>query len=478
MTKNISAIIFFSFAALYLLFGYGVTVSNDSVTNMDQITDLDLWSRSSHFSFHLLGIIFYLFFSKVIGLSAIASVDIMLALTGAAGALSLYLITIRKFNNSNLALIAVIIYALSSGIFRFSAQVEYLILVPSLGLISLYLYSSGRFLIAGIIFGLALLASPFAILIIPLFFFFTSFKDIFRKNNLVFGFSLVAVYLSVIIFTYQETVSGHWSYGSQVDLYKEIFGEINFLRPLSIYVYGYLRSFNVIIFILPFTLYVIFKLNRELFYILIITLIIHLPAAIPEARYGGYQITAYPVLAIAAAFYFNKMLQTRKNIVYFVLTIFVITNVYIVYSERSFFRDLKETYVSLNQNLEPNSVLIIYQAIKPVREAYATDLRVYDVLSDYQNKLAENYPGFVRTDLTSLLEENETVYLLESGVSMPDDNLKLLVSNFTKKQGAKVKGFALEKLYEVDSSITAEKLDGYPLDVYKITSHNNKTGIE
>lgn len=470
--------IFIFLAILYLLFGYGVTVSNDSVTNIEQITALDLWSRSSHFSFHLLGIIFYLFFSKVIGLSAVASVEIMLALTGAAGALSLYLITIRKFNNSNLALIAVIIYALSSGIFRFSAQVEYLILVPSLGLISLYLYSSGRFLIAGIIFGLALLASPFAILIIPLFFFFTSFKDIFRKNNLVFGFSLVAVYLSVILFTYQETVSGHWSYGSQVDLYKEIFGEINFLRPLSIYVYGYLRSFNVIIFILPFTLYVIFKLNRELFYILIITLIIHLPAAIPEARYGGYQITAYPVLAIAAAFYFNKMLQTRKNIVYVVLTIFVITNLYIVYSERSFFRDLKETYVSLNQNLEPNSVLIIYQAIKPVREVYATDLRVYDVLSDYQNKLAENYPGFVRTDLTSLLEENETVYLLESGVSMPDDNLKLLVSSFTKKQGAKVKGFALEKLYEVNSSITAEKLDGYPLDVYKITSHNNKTGIE
>lgn len=478
MRNNSSAIIFFSFAALYILFGYGVTVSNDSVTNIEQITALDLWSRSSHFSFHLFGIIFYLLFSKVIGLSAVASIEIMLAITGAAGALSLYQITIRKFNNFHLALIAVIIYALSSGIFRFSAQVEYLILVPSLGLISLYFYSSGKFLIAGIIFGLALLASPFAILIILIFFFFTSFKEILRKNNLVFGLSLTAVYLSVIILTYQETVSGHWSYGSQVDLYKEIFGEINFLRPLSIYVYGYLRSFNVIVLILPFILYGTFKLNRELFYILIITLIIHLPAAIPEARYGGYQITAYPVLAIATAYYFNTLLKTRKNIVYLILTIFMITNFYIVYSERSFFRDLKETYVSLNQNLEPNSVLIIYQAIKPVREVYAPDLRVYDVLSDYQNKLAENYPGFVRTDLPSLLEDNETVYLLESGVSMPDDNLKLLVSGFTKKQGAKVKGFALDKLYEINSSITAEKLDGYPLDVFKITSRNNQTGIE
>ncbi len=478
MTNKTPAIIFFSLTLLYILFGYGVTVSNDSVTNIEQITALDLWSRSSHFSFHLFGIIFYLLFSKLIGLNAVTSAEIMLALTGAAGALSLYLVTLKKSENVNLAIITVIIYAFTSGIFRFSAQVEYLILVPSLGLISLYFYSINKYLIAGIIFGLALLASPFAVLIGPLFFLFTSFGEIFKKQNLIFGFSTAAVYLTIIILTYQETVSGHWSYGSQVDLYKEIFGEINFLRPLSIYVYGYLRSFNILVFILPFILYGTYRSNRELFYILIITLIIHLPAAIPEARYGGYQITAYPVIAIVSAYFFNNLLKTKRNLVYVFISVFVIINLYIVYSERSFFRELKETYVTLNKNLEPNSVLIVYQAVKPIREVYAPDLRVYDVLSDYQNKLAENYPGFVKTDLSSLLKENETIYLLESGVSMPDDNLKLLVSSFTKKQGAKVKGFALDKLYEIDSSIKAEKLDDYSLDVYRIRTNHNQKEIE
>ena len=466
---NTPLLIFITLTILYILFGYGVTISNDSVTNVDQITDLDLWSRSSHFSFHLFGIIFYLIFSKLIGLSAVTSIEVMLAVFGSLGAVSLYLITLKKYNNANHAIITVVIYSIASGIFRFACQVEYLILVPSLGLISLFFYSKGQNLIAGIMFGFGILTSPFLVLITPMFLLFTSFKELFKKHNIIFAVSTVAIYLIVNLFTYEETVSGHWSYGGIFTIIKETISEINMIRQGSIFVYGYLRSFNIIIFILPFVLYALYKSNRELFYIFIITILIHLPVTITEARYGGYQMTAYPLIAIAVGYYFSNLINKRKLMAFIFIALYIIINIYVVYTERSFFRDLKETYVQLSDNLEDNSVLLVYQAVKPIRNIYAPNLQVHGLLSDYQSHLARDYPGYVPTDLAGILNDNETLYLLESGVSMPDDQLKLLVSQFTKNHGAKVKGFALEKVLETDSSLQYEKLENYPLDVYRFT---------
>ncbi|MDP2362639.1 MAG: hypothetical protein Q8M94_02595 [Ignavibacteria bacterium] len=469
MKNKTPLILFFALTALYILFGYGVTISNDSVTNVDQIVSLDLWSRSSHFSFHLFGIIFYLFFSKLLGLSAVASIEIMLSVFSAAAAVALYQVTLKKFNDVNQAIITVIIYSIASGIFRFSCQVEYLILVPSFGIISLYFYSKGQYLIAGILFGLGLLTSVLLVLFIPMFLLFTSVREIFKKQNIIFAISMIALFLTVNIFTYRETVSGNWSYGGELSAYKEIFGEINFLRPAAILVYGYLRSFNILILLLPFTLYYLFNHNRELFYISLFTLFIHLPFAIPEARYGGYQMTAYPIIAVASAYFLTRILRSPKWIITISL-IFSFLNFYIVYSEREFNRDLKDTYVKLSNELEDNSVLIIYQAVKPVRNIYAPNLRVLDLHSDYQSKLAEKrYSDYVAPDLNEIFTNNDTVYLLESGVSMPDDNFKLLVSRFTKNQGAKVKGFALDKILSVNPSVRIEKLNGYLLDVYKLS---------
>jgi len=470
MIKNKTLLlIFFTLSVLYILFGYGVTVSNDSVTNIDQITALDLWHRSSHFSFHLFGIIFYLFFSKLIGLSAVTSIETMLAVFSAASSAALYQITLKKYNNLNQALITVVVYSLASNVFRFSCQLEYLILVPSFGIFSLYFYSKGQYLIAGILFGLGLLTSLFMFLFIPLFFLFTSPKQLFKKSNIIFALSITAIFAAVNLFTYQETVSGNWSYGNEIDYYKDIFSKINFLRPISIYVYGYLRSFNVLIFILPFLMYYLFRADKKLFYILVITMIIHLPVALPEARYGGYQMTAYPVAAVAAGYYLYHLFNKRRNIVIVLIAFYTVLNIFIVFTERSFYRDLKETYVKLNTDLDSNSVLIVYQASKPIKNVYAPNLRVYDVLSDYQNEMEKNNPGYVPADLNQILSENKSVYVLESGVSLPDDYLKLMVSNFTKNQGAKVKGFALDKVLSVDPTLKAEKLNDYPLDVYKLT---------
>lgn len=471
--KKIPLLIFLILTTLYILFGYGVMITNDSVTNIDQIVSMNIWSRSSHFTFHLLGVIFYLFFSKLLSLSAVTSIEIMLAVFSAAASVALYQIVLKKFNNANQAIITVIIYAIASGIFRFSSQVEYIVLVPSLAIISLYFYSKDQFLIAGIIFGFGMLTSVLIVLFAPMFLLFTSFKELFKKQNIIFALFSIAIFLLINIFTYQETVSGTWSYGGEVDYYKKILSEINYLRPASILVYGYLRSFNILILFLPFILVYLYRSNRELLYLLIIAILIHIPLAIPEARYGGYQMTAYPILAISAGYFFNNLLTKRKYLAYSAILLFVFINVFIVSSERSFFIDLKDTYVQLSNNLKNKSVLIVYQASKPIKNIYASNLKVYDIKSDYLDKLAENSPGFVPTDFSQVFKDNNTIYLLESGQSMPDDNLKILFKSFTKNQGAKVKGFALEKILTENPSFQAERLKEYPLDVYRLTRRDN-----
>jgi len=470
LNNNLPILIFILLIIIYILFGYGVTISNDSVTNIEQITALDLWSRSSHFSFHLFGIIFYLIFSKLIGLSAVKSIEIMLAIFSAAASAALYQIVLKKFNDINQAIITVIIYAFTSGVFRFSCQVEYLILVPSLCILSLYFYAKEQYLIAGIIFGFGMLTSLLSLLFIPTFLIFTSIKEIFNKHNVLFLLFALTIFVAVNIFTYQETISGHWSYGNELEYYKKIINKIKLLRHIAIFIYGYLRSFNIIIFNLPLILIYLFRMNKKFFYILIITFFIHLLFAIPipEGRYGGYQMTAYPILSISSGYFLSNLFKKRKNIAILIIIFYLMVNIFIFLSERSYFQSLKETYIQMNNNLKKKSVLIVYQAVKPIKRVYGPNLQIYNILSDYQNELAK-LDGYVPIDLEEVVNKNDTIYVLESGVSMPDEYLKVFFSQFTKNQGAKVKGFALEKILTIDPSLKKEKLRDYPIDVYKLT---------
>jgi hypothetical protein len=180
-------------------------------------------------------------------------------------------------------------------------------------------------------------------------------------------------------------------------------------------------------------------------------------------------MTAYPVMAICAGYILNSIMKQKKNPIVSMIIIYVLINIFIVYTERDFYIDLRDTYVQLSYDLEDNSVLIVYQAVKPIKNIYAANLRVEGIHSDYQEALAEKTPGYVSINLTDILRNNDTVYLLESGVVMPDDHLKLLFGKFTKNQGAKVKGFALDKVLSMNSSFQPEKLKNYPLDVYKLT---------
>ena len=119
----------------------------------------------------------------------------MLAVFSAAAAVALYQIVLKKFNNVNQAIITVIIYSIASGIFRFSSQVEYIVLVPSLGIISLYFYQKINIMIAGLIFGLGLLTSVLLVLFAPMFLLFTSFKELFKKQNIIFALIAISIFL-------------------------------------------------------------------------------------------------------------------------------------------------------------------------------------------------------------------------------------------------------------------------------------------
>jgi len=468
-------ILYCCIGVLYLFSGYRVTITNDSVTNLEQIVALDLMSRSSHFTFHLLGIVFYGIFTLLLGLPAIISVEVMLASMSVLGSISLYSISKTYFNNQRVALLAVIIYSFSSGIFRFSLQAEYLILVPSLALISLALYGHKQYLASGMFWALAIMTSPFLLLFLPGFFLWFNIRQLFRKQNITFLVGFFLLYIIISYFTFSETMKGEWSYKVVYDYYYVMLSKLNYLRIIAIWIYGYLRSFLVVIPFIVLGLYYCYQNDRKLFSVSIIIIILHLPVAIPEARYGGYQLAVYPFIAMLAAIGIEKFYKITCNQATAVLLIYMACNCFIVYSERQFNHDLRDTYVMLQNSpdIPSGAILFTYQASKPIEQIYAPKIKAITLLTTYQENNAVNLPGYSKPSIKNLLQENEDAYLLESGMSMPDDYVKLLFKKFVKGQGAKVKGFGKEKLACCVDTSALVLLPKYPIEMYKIKKEKN-----
>jgi hypothetical protein len=472
-SRNKDFTVFFLFAfifVIYILFGFGVTISNDSTTNIEQITAMNIWSRSSHFSFHLLGVIFYSVFSKLLGLSPITSVEIMLSLSSLAGSISLYFIVMEMFKDQKLGIITVIIYAFSTGIFRFSIQSEYLVLVPSFSLVSLALYSGKKYFMSGLFFAFGFLTSPFVLLVTPAFFLYNDWKKIFQPKNYWFMAGFLSIYILISYFTFEETINGNWSYSVVFNEYKTSISELNCLRMAAIWAYGYLRSFSVIIPIFIISMLYCYKTYRKLFLICLVLIIIHLPVAIQEARYGGYQLTFYPFFALISAIGLNIILKKSQTVAILILLLFLGINFFFVSSERNFNRSLRDTYVMLEKDpsIPDSSILFVYQATKPIQTIYAPKLKSIGLLTSYQENIAEKMLKYEKPGFKEIIEKNQHLYLLESGQSMPDDYLKLMFSGFVKRQGVKIKGFGKEKLQPYLGSDAFKLLKNYPIDVYQI----------
>jgi hypothetical protein len=469
-TERTTFLFFLVICCVYLLFGFGVNISNDSCTNLEQIRALNILSRSSHFSFHLFGVLAYMLFSGLFKLSSITSVEWMLSFMSVAGSISLYCFIFNWRNDRFMAILSTIIYAFSTGVFRFSIQSEYLILVPSFALIALALSSRGHFIFAGIPFAFAMLTSPFSLLMSPAFFILPVEKNKRFKNTILFFTGFATVLLMVNSFTFYETIEGEWSYALVYNFYEKVLAELNYLRVCSVWLYGYLRSF---LFLLPILLYgccIVWKRERKFFFLFLLMVLIHLPVAIPENRYGGYQLTLYPFVAIVTSFGLMKIYRNKRIIATSILLLFLLTNFFIVYSERKFNRDLRDAYVMMQTDpaIPDASIIFVYQATKPIKTIYAPRLEPVSLFTSYQEGLTNHLENYKIPKYKELIENSNNLYLLESGTSMPDDHIKKLFSGFVKGQGAKLKGFGKEKIRNLLDEARFVPLERYPLPLYRI----------
>lgn len=469
-SENLPFIALVGVFLLYRLIAFRATISNDSVTNIQQISAYDIFSRSSHFTFHFVGVIGY-YILGAIGFSALDSTEIVLSLISLAGAYSLYRISLNILNDKRSAFLVMIIYAITSGIFRFSIQCEYLILVPSFLLISLALYAHQKYLLSGFICALGILTSPFILLGAPAFFLYTNLGEILRKKNLIFAGGFIAIYLLVSFFTIKETMSGNWSYGSVFDFYSQTIQKLSFVKIFLNFCYGYLRSFHILIILILPSLYYCYKYNTKLFYITIAVIISHLPTAIPEQRYGGYQLPAYGFIILSSIVGLKNMLETHKMLTYSIIVAFLVISFFIVFSESKFNSNLKDTYVHLQNNptIPDSSIVFVYQSSKPIKTLYAPRFKVVDIHTDFQESMIGDQLGYSKPNFENLLEAKH-LYLIESGVSMPDDHFKKLFSKLIRSQGSKYKGFGKDKLLAKKQDLTFSQLKDLPIEVYKINS--------
>ncbi len=453
---------------VYLLSGFGVTISNDALTNIEQISKMDLWHRSSHFGFHFLGILSFSLF-KLIGINdAITSTQFMLSLVSVAGIIALFRIVLLWRKDLNLALIVSIIYGLSSNIWRFSVQNEYHVLVPAISLVAINLWLHGKQLLGSMFLGLAIPTSPFAIFSLPLV--------LIQKNKLnrrvilktIAGLVLVVGFVG--LFTYKETLQGEWSYDFVLQYYVDTLKITNPIRVLSIWFYGYLRAFHIFIFLIIIFLVKYRKSEKRLLFICVLGLIFHFPLAIPETRYGAYQMTFYPLIAIVCGLVSQKLYQLNRSYFIILAGLFILFSSFIVLEERGFHRSLRDSYVQMQNDLSiaDSSIVFMYKATRPLSIKYAPRLEGVSVYSGYQENLLNSLTDHELPNYDELIRSNKQVYLIESGVSHPDDYLKQLFSSFTKNQGAKLKDVGVKMIKEICPNALFEELQGYSTTLYRV----------
>jgi hypothetical protein len=457
---------------IYLLSGFGVTITNDSLTNIEQISMMDMWHRSSHFGFHFLSILSYTLF-RWIGLDdPIFSTQFLLSAVSVAGGLALFRIVLLWKNDLHLALITAFIYTLNSNIWRFSVQNEYHVLIPALSLIGIALWLHGKQFIGSMFLGLAILTSPFAIFSLPLIFIKELRLNVKTILLSIIGFSLVVGTIS--IFTFKETIQGDWSYDLVFQYYKQTLSLTNFVRVFSIWVYGYLRAFHLLLPLILIFLIFYRKTEKRLWYILLISLIIHLPAAIPENRYGAYQMTLYPVIAMATGLVMSRLLAYNKTYFALLFSGFIGLNFFVVIQERGFHRDLRNLYTQMqnDSSIDDGALVFMYKATKPFNAKYASRLNGVSVYSDYQENLTDNLQNYELPDYNKLIHSRQPIYLIESGVSLPDDYIKNIFAKYTAKQGAKSKGIGMKKIKEICPNAIFNHIDGYSITIYKVSCNS------
>ncbi len=462
-------LIFFIFLGfLYYILGIDSLDSNDALTNILQIEEGNIFYRTSHFMFNFLGVLFYFVFGKLFNLSATATTEIMLLSFSLLASIMLFLLVDNLYGDKNIALLSSFVYSFSSGIWRLSIQPEYLVLVPSFSIISLYLFIKDKNFFSGIIYGFGLLTSPFILSFFPAFFIRPEPSKKLIKKIIVLFIGAILSYGIVNIFTFDETVSGEWSYGYVLSYY---FKELKIFRSVLIFIYGYLRSFNILLIVLILSIILFYNQYRRLIWVTILLFIFHIPWIFNEARLGAYQFPIYPFIAILIAILLINKYKKFKFLFLSLIIFYFISNFSLILFEKNYKESLRDDYIKMNydSSIPDSSYIFVYQATRPIKIRYAPRLIPVGLIHDmHMDKIKVMNKNFKEPKIEEILDTPNNKYVFEAGVLPPDDYIKNLFRNFLNTQGAKTKGFAVSKLSPYLGNRKLVKLDGYNFDFYYI----------
>jgi hypothetical protein len=240
--------LFFSF------FTFRVIPPGDPAQNLYHVLTQDLGPRPTFISYTIMGILFTSVFAAL-GLPVDVGLNCMSAVFGALGAACGYVIALTLVRDRRIALTAVIIMVLS-GVYWYQAEIGDVYMTSyALGLLAMAGFLRGRYLFAGGSYAVALLAYPVAALVVPFFLWVAYRERIGMRNFLRFVFAGAAIYLPVILITFQEYFFGRM--GIMPTLFVEPVAtegrlELDLLRTVNHFGYIYALSFNVMLLLVAY----------------------------------------------------------------------------------------------------------------------------------------------------------------------------------------------------------------------------------
>ena len=244
------ALLFFS------LFTFRVMPPGDPAQNLYHVLTQELGPRPTFIGYTIVGILFTSVFSAL-GLPVDVGLNFMSAVFGALGAACSYVIAHTLVRDRHIALTAVSIMVLS-GVYWYQAEIGDVYMTSyALSLLAIACFLRGRYVFAGGSYAVSLLAYPVAALVVPFFFWVAYRKRIGSRNFLRFVCAGVAIYLPVILITFQEYFFGRM--GIMPTLFVEPVVsdgrlEVDLLRAVNRFGYIYALSFNVVLLVVAYGL--------------------------------------------------------------------------------------------------------------------------------------------------------------------------------------------------------------------------------
>ena len=249
----VAALIFVLTLLFFSLFIFQAIPPADPAQNLYQILTRDLGLRPVYIAYNVMGILFTSAFSAL-GLPVDVGLNFMSAVFGALGAACAYLLALTLVRDRRIALTAVAI-TIFSGMYWLQAEIgDFYVTYNALTLLAMVCFLRGWYLGAGVSYAIALLVNPLAALVGPFFLWVGYRERIGYRNFLLFAVASLAIYIPVVLLTFEEYFFGRMGIMSVVlnQRYTANQRGWDLLRTINHYGYINTLSFN---FILLFVVY-------------------------------------------------------------------------------------------------------------------------------------------------------------------------------------------------------------------------------